>query len=625
MPSCDQLLTRRTGAAVPDKGQRPEGPPIGLPRRIGVVGGGVKGLSVAIELIRAFDAARLRKTGAQPEIVVLERDTAQYEQYSGQHRASGLMTAGAVCARELLAHVPSRAPDGEIVGSVRVRPQAAGGAVLDQFGPVHVRLATSTGCVPLPPDAVTQNIRRCVDAAVDAGGEPRRAGVALDMWAQAMRQSPGSRDDFRPLLDPGHPMGRLMRCLALVGGGGTACGQSILQAAASTGVLWPTAHLPDARAPAGMQDPTTPLWRCPSVVDDVLRPMAALLGALDVRVRYDAHVVGLDTKAGQARARLADGTVTTFDLLIDARGRGRGSGGLLQLPPWVAAAYTTRFAGDGSVVMHPETPWRFVTCLRAGGTLEVRVSAASKPGVRCASLAQASPSEAATEVMLQLGFSLADARETRWVRVLRETGDDQFVPPSQWFSWPEPRELVAFEIGQPTLPASRVAAQAVRPVVGQLLAVCRAGSATRHGGPRSLGPPIEAAKLLVQEVVHRLGLHDELRVAAAAPGAAPSETLVCVSGLQMEERVAPCVTTGQRWCLFNQLAVRLGIGYNAYVGQAVGASLVVAVLVITAVVVPIVFSMRRKHHATLVPTLSPTLSPTLAPTIDPTGVIDAAA
>lgn len=611
MPSCDQLLTRRPGATVPDQPQRQDGPPSGLPRRIGIIGGGVKGMSVAIEMIRAFDAARLQRTASLPEIVVLERDTAQYAQYSGQHRASGIMTAGAVSARELLSHVPSRAHDGKIVGSVRVRPQAAGGAVLDQFGPVHVRLATPTGCVPLSPGAVTQNIRRCVDAAVDAGGDLKRTGVALDMWAQAMRQSPGSRDDFRPLLDPMHPMGRIIRCLAMAGGGGTGCGPSILQAAASTGVLWPTAHLPDARAPAGMEDPTTPLWRCPSVTDDVLRPMAALLGALDVRVRYDADVVRLETKAGQARARMADGTVETFDLIIDARGQARGSGGLLQLPPWVASAYTTRFVGDGSVVLHPETPWRIVTCLRAGGALEVRASAASRPGVRCSSLARASASEAATEVMLQLGFSLADARETHWARTLRETGDDAFDPPSQWFSWPEPRELVAFEIGQPTAPASRVAAQAVRPVVGQLVAVCRAGSATRHGGPLSLGPPIEAAKLLVQEVVHRLGLHDELRVAAAPQGAPPSETLVCVSGLQMDERVAPVVTTGQRWCLFNQLAVRLGIGYNAYVGQAIGASLVVAVLVITAIVIPVVFSLRRKRDA--VPTLSPTGSSAVSP------------
>jgi len=635
MPSCDELL-RMMSAQGDDQPSAPAAPgssSMPLPRRIVVVGAGLKGLTVALELLRAFDAGRLRRAGGEPSIVVLERDDERYSRYGARHRAGGLIASTAVAARELLAHVPVEPPEptpsGEFAPSVRIRPVPEGRACLDSFRPVRLALRRSSSgpAAALSPSNVPHNVAVCVDAMLDAGAAPSEVAGALDLWVEHMHQDVPVRWNLRDdcpkvgaLLNPRTAFGRVQRALALACGGTgerRSAGFALMHAASFSGALWPAAHprgetcprLPGGVAASSTPEPPPAMWRCASVARDVLVPMRDLLRAHGVVVVHSADVA--EVRPGGVRLR--DGSERTADLVVDARaGDGAAAGGVLEMPECVARSYVARVAARGVTCMHPETPWQLVTTLE-GGALDVRIGAVDSPGVRGARLRFATPAESAAEVLLQLGFGLADADSAAWSSGPFDGGPRGDEAPDVALPPREPRALLAFELGTPpvvlAVSSGVAAAAALGPVVR-----CRPQGASRHGPVRSLGPSFEAGKLTVHQLVQACVLTDPL--ASAGAGA---DILISVAGLELDadRRLLPEITAVQRWALFNHLAQRVGVGYAAYVTQAVVVAMLCAALVALVVVVPIVSVRRARLAAPPVPVTPPGVPLAAAATCSP--------
>lgn len=624
MPSCDDLIARYsipTGDGSFDHPPPPEpkAPPsasIEMPQRIVIVGAGVKGLTVALELLRAFDAARLRKKGGEPQIVLVEADDSGYTGYQAKHRHSGLLPAAAVAGRELLAHVPVDPPAaaGSFAPSVRIPPAREGQTALDRFRPVRNVLQKPAGGVIMSSSNVPHNLSCCVDALLDSGAPHDHLATVLDLYVTYMHKDVSARWHVRDdcpevaaLLNPYTQFGRLQRSLALSCGGQgrhRAGGFALLHAASFAGILWPVGH-PEGdgcpRLPAEVPEDPPAMWRCVSVVRDVLIPMRDLLSAHGVSIRYGEEV----EVSGPSIRVVGSVELESFDILVDARS-GESStfaGGVLALPEYVAREYTRRIAASGVTSLHPESPWELVTTLDIDD-LEVRVGAPGARGVRGTRLVSASPSEAAAEVLLQLGFSVADADSATW-----KVGpvDGGLPGPEALDVVLEPREarqLLAFEVGcAPVVVAAPTQQTPTTTPVGRVVH-CRSQGASRHGPARSLGPSFEAGKLSVYQLAQALALVDELNSAAGS-----TDTLVCVPGLDLPDsgrRTLPEVRAMQRWALFNHLGQRLRIGYSLYVGQAVVGATLCLMLVCLVIVLPVVTVQRARRLRPL--TVSPAVA-----------------
>lgn len=597
MPTCDELIDgTRTDIPVGPT-VRDEPPAMPLPRSVCIVGGGIKGLTVAMELLRGFDAARLRRTGREPVIVILEQDS---EDYRGSQRTrGGLFAAAAVGVRDVLRHVP-RTPDE--VGSTRLRPQPDGQAALDAFVPVVLALPRAQFPRARRPKVlgnnVLGNVKVCVDALVAVGAPPAQVAAALDRFVTYMHKDPAAREHTRDdtpevalLTDCATAFGRLQWALSLAAGGGGALrpnGFGPLHAASFCGRLWPVTH------PVQLGTEPVALWRCDSTTRNVIMPMTAMLARLGVVVRYGVEVTQLHPQPTHVTVSLARGAPEEFDMVVDARGGGgTPAGGLLVVP----GDLERDLQPQGVTVVYPESAWLLVTTLVAGGVLDVTVGFHASPGLRFGAFDACSADEALVEIMLQLGFSLQDARDVRWVHPPHTTGPR----PPVHVAVPPPtrvRDLLAFEIGTPpTIEPAAPGPLRAPPPIGRLVQ-CRAQVASRSGGARTLGPACEAGKLTVQQIMQSLALRDCMRAATLEPGASVVETLVCVGGLDCgDTRLWPVVTGMQRWTLFNHLAQHYHVGYAMYVTQAVAGVALIGVLIVIMVLIPVVSVWRfRTRH-----------------------------
>ena len=602
MPSCDELIARYSIPAgnagfnqvPPPERAVPPSASLPMPSRIAIVGAGIKGLAVALELLRAFDAARLRKRGGEPQIVIFEQDDSRYSDYQVHHRSSGLLAASAVAARELLAHVPIEppSPTGSFSPSVRLRSLGEGQAVLDRFSPVRIALARPGGGAMMSPSNLPHNLSCSVDALLDAGAPPKQLATAIDLYVTYMHKDVSARWHVRDdcpevaaLLNPHTQFGRLQRALALACGGHSgqrSAGFALLHAASFAGVLWPVGHPEEGdgcpRLPVDVPSDPPALWRCGSVVRDVLVPACELLQGHGVEIRY-AQKVAVDD-------------LSDFDIVVDAAADDPPgpAGGVLLLPDYVSREYTRRVSARGITTLHPETPWQLVTTLN-GNELEVRVGGHGT-GVRGRRILTSTADDAAAEVLLQLGFSLADAESAAWVIGPANAGPAPPEPPNVVLEAREVRQLLAFEIGSAPVVVAAPAGRPVATPVGRVVR-CRSQGASRHGPVRSLGPSFEAGKLTVHQLIEALALPDQLNSAGA------DETLVMVHGLDLSgRRTLPEIRPMQRWTLFNHLGQRLRIGYGLYVGQAVLGATICLLLVCLVVVLPVVSVKRRRAHST---------------------------
>ncbi len=601
MATCDSLIGRPAGQRPRPKARAdPPKPSLAMPRRIAVLGGGVEGLTVALELMRAFDAARVRRGGrGEPEITVLGRPPG---------RASGLFASSSVSAVEVLGHLPLDTPDDLSRSTVRVRP-CAKDAAIDRFVPHALALGRPGKRRGFQASRLSSNVPHnlssAVDRMLDGGADARHLATSLDFYVTYMHKDVGSRarDDcaaVAALADTRGPFGRLQATLASACGGGGATAQARLHAAGFAGVLWPVEHAVDAgRLPT---DDQPGMWRCGDLTRDVVGPLTGLVRSMGATV-VDRPVDRVAAHPDRVEV-VVDGTTEAYDLVVDADVPWTDrSVGWLWLPPFLAAEYR-RCAGAGAgaavadTVMFPETPWRLVTCLSSTDELECVIGAADAAGVRGRTFRAVTTDEAAVEIVLQLGFSLADAASVRWVDAPGRAGPDE--PVRSVSGAVIPRELLAFEVGVPPVvvrPSERERGPAL---VGRLVR-CRPATGSRQGGAGTLGPSFEAAKMSVQALAHALALEDRMRAATAGPGAPTIETLVTVPGLSATHQLLPQVSGGQRWALFNHLAQRLRVGYRLYVIQAVGATLVVLALVLLAVVVPVVTVKRARQRRSPAP------------------------
>jgi hypothetical protein len=621
MPSCDELINRYSSMAgdnsfdkaLPPEPKAPPSASMPMPTRIVIVGAGVKGLTVAVELLRAFDAARLRKTGVEPKIVVLEADDRAYTTYQAYHRSSGLLPAAAVAGRELLSHIPLNSPNttGSFSSSVRIQTAREGVTSLDKFRPLRVALQRpNNGGALMSASNVPHNISCCVDALLDAGTPHDHLSTLLDLYVNYMHKDVSARWHVRDdcpevaaLLNPYTPFGRLQRSLALYCGGQGRTrtgGFSLLHAASFAGVLWPVGHPEGEGCPRLPQDvPEDPpaMWRCRSVVHDVLIPMRDLITSHGVVVQYKQKV------------ELSE--LEEFDVVIDARSGEKPTfaGGILTLPEFVAREYTRRIASPGVTSLHPESAWELVTTLDVDD-LEVRVGSPHTRGLRGIRLVNASPSQAATEVLLQLGFSVTDADSATWRIGPTHGAASDSAALNVVLEPREARQLLAFEVGSaPLVVATPSNNPPIITPVGRVVH-CRSQGASRHGPARSLGPSFEAGKLSVHQLVQALALSDQLNAAA---GADDTEKLVCIQGLDLLDagrRTLPEVRTMQRWSLFNHLAQRLRIGYSLYVGQVMIVTVMCLLLVCLVIVLPVISVQRarRVRSSSILPNISPPFS-----------------
>ena len=324
MPTCDELIDGIRTDIPAGPTVRDEPPAMPLPRSVCIVGGGIKGLTVAMELLRGFDAARLRRTGREPVIVILEQDR---EDYRGSQRTrGGLFAAAAVGVRDVLRHVP-RTPDGP---SARLRPQPDGQAALDAFVPVVLALPRTQFPRARRPKVlgnnVLGNVKVCVDALVAVGAPAAEVAAALDRFVTYMHKDPAARVHTRDdtpevalLTDCATAFGRLQWALALAAGGGGSVrpnGFGPLHAASFCGRLWPVTH------PVQLGTEPVALWRCDSTTRNVIMPMAARLARLGVVVRYGVEVTQLHPQPTHVTVSLARGAPEEFDMVVDARGGG---------------------------------------------------------------------------------------------------------------------------------------------------------------------------------------------------------------------------------------------------------------------------------------------------------------
>jgi hypothetical protein len=572
-----------------------------IPRSIAIVGGGVRGMTVALELIRAFDGARLRRSGTEPSVTLynVQRDSPR----------SGLVASSAVSAFEVLAHVPTQAP-GDAQASASVRVRTVSDAVAERLRPVRIGIATlqkkgGFSVTPLSESNVPHNIGTAVDLMLDAGAPPGQVGTALDLYLRYMHKDVSARSHVRDncpevtaLLDPRTAFGRLQRCLGLAVGAGRPGPQATLHSAASAGVLWPAEHA-DGGMPTGAQPG---MWRFEDAERDVLLPMRRLVRSLGVKV-VEARVEATTVVSGGVVVRTT-GSDTTYDLVVDAKSpRQPAVQGVLWLSPFLAREYRRR-AGPDLTVLHPESPWRLVTNINSKDEVECWVGAGDAPGIRAGTLREASPDTAAVEVMLQLGFSLSDASGARWV-VVPAPGPREPLPTSPICHGAVPRELLAFEVGiSPVVVGGGADGVRDRPSVVGRLVHCRTAATSRQGGAGTLGPSFEAAKLTVQQLVYAMAMQDRMRAATAGPNAPLSDTLVSVPGQsETVRRMLPAVFGGQRWALFNHLAQRLRVGYRIYVGQVVLATCLSITVVLLVIVLPVVTVQRaRKRRVRAPPT-----------------------
>lgn len=606
-PTCDQLLSfalRQTGETPPRAARAAPACGVGIPRRIAVIGAGVKGLTTALELHRAFDAAKLRRDGVEPSITVFEQDGPTYPSRHRQGLDEAVLWSSASGARELLAHVPRHDATHDPPAAVpRLRQVAEGQRALDDFQPLVFAVCSGGGRGGAGTELTADNLPRNMAALVDTllGDQVSPEVLAQDVHAyySHMRHSgPGDACRMSPVSRPG--VTRVLHMINVALGGSH--GRFDPKLSGQTGLFWPVCYRAGSELPMPSTDSVREraVWRCAAPSRTVLPAMAHKARSLGITVEYGRRVTASPAAGGCTRLAAAGGALGEFDLVVWSDGppaEGRAALEVL-LPDSLAQAYRRRHGDRQATMLHHTAPWALCTLLQAD-VLAVHAATPDTPGVLGRSFAGMAPEERVLDTLLQLGFSRSDAALVTLVHGV-------YVPPAPGPSSPAGRppppvdlgsNLVAFDVGAahaweppPDRPAARV------PKRGQLR-LRDLLPAPVEGG---IGGDVEGGKHVAQQVVNALELRDAMRSAAVStPDRAGTVPVQVPEAYRSPGDLTshPPVTFEQRWSLFNHLATRLGIGRRVYVAGIATGVVTVLLLVVLSVAIPLARHRRGAPKA----------------------------